>query len=99
MVILCKTYTVRPENGIRRTNLVPVLRWISSLKTPKSIAQNAAIFEQDLCQLITELKEFTFLDIYGDIHYEKVETYREMVQARFPHSRVDVEISRFCLWL
>ncbi|CAM4840050.1 unnamed protein product [Rotaria magnacalcarata] len=61
--------------------------------------QNAAIFEQDLRQLITELKEFTFLDIYGDIHYEKVETYREMVQARFPHSRVDVEISRFCLWL
>jgi hypothetical protein len=57
------------------------------------------VFEQDLCQLIDKLKDFTFLDIYGEIHYKKVEPYRLMVQARFPHSRVDVELSRFRLWL
>ncbi|CAF2334673.1 unnamed protein product [Rotaria sp. Silwood2] len=91
--------TIRPDKGIRRTNQVPILRWIKSLKTPKSIARHAVVFEQDLCQLITKLKEFTFLDIYGDIDYEKVQVYRAMVQARFSHSRVDVEISRFCLWL
>ncbi|CAF4089302.1 unnamed protein product [Rotaria magnacalcarata] len=33
------------------------------------------------------------------IHYEKVEAYRSMVQIRFPDSRVDVEMSRFRLWL
>ena len=58
-----------------------------------------AIFEQDLCQLIEKLKELTFLDIYGEINYEKVEPYRLMVQTRFPNSRIDVEISRFRLWL
>ncbi|CAF1369589.1 unnamed protein product, partial [Rotaria sordida] len=61
--------------------------------------RHVVVFEQDLCQLIKELKEFTFLDIYGEIHYEKVKAYRSMVQTRFPHSRVDVEISRFRLWL
>ncbi|CAF1494248.1 unnamed protein product [Rotaria sp. Silwood1] len=63
------------------------------------ITQHVVIFEQDLCQLIDKLKGFTFLDIYGKIHYKKVKPYRLMVQARFPHSRVDVEISRFRLWL
>ncbi|CAF4608452.1 unnamed protein product, partial [Rotaria sp. Silwood2] len=61
--------------------------------------QHVVVFGQDLCQLIDKLKDFTLLDIYGEIHYNKVEPYRLMVQARFPHSRVDVEISRFRLWL
>ncbi|CAF1371476.1 unnamed protein product [Rotaria sordida] len=74
-------------------------RWLKSLQTRESIAQHMAIFEQDLCQLAEKLKEFTFLDIYDEIHYEKVEVYRSMVQIRFPQSRIDVEISRFCLWL
>ncbi|CAF1537672.1 unnamed protein product [Rotaria sp. Silwood1] len=76
-----------------------ILQWLKSLKTSKSIAQHVAIFEQNLCQLVEELKEFTFLDIYGEIHYEKIEPYRLMVQARFPNSRIDVAISRFRLWL
>jgi hypothetical protein len=63
------------------------------------LAQHVAIFEQDLCQLIKELKEFIFPDIYDGIDYEKVEPYRLMVQAHFPYVRSDVEISRFCLWL
>ncbi len=57
------------------------------------------IFEQNLYQLIEKLKEFTFLDIYGEIDYEKVEPYRLMVQARFPNSRIHIEMSRFRLWL
>ncbi|CAF3548040.1 unnamed protein product, partial [Rotaria sp. Silwood2] len=78
---------------------VSILQWLKSLKTPKSIAKHVAIFEKDLCQLVEKLKEFTFLDIYGEIHYEKVEPYRLMVQSCFPNSRIDVEISRFRLWL
>ncbi|CAF3496228.1 unnamed protein product [Rotaria socialis] len=61
--------------------------------------QHVAIFERDLCRLVENLKEFTFLDINGEIHYEKVESYRSMVQARFPHCRSDVGILRFRLWL
>ncbi|CAF3553227.1 unnamed protein product [Rotaria sp. Silwood1] len=78
---------------------VLVLKWLKSLRTSESSDQHVAIFEQDLCQLTENLKEFTFLDIYGKIDYEKVEPYRLMVQARFPNSRIDVEISRFRLWL
>ncbi|CAF3843557.1 unnamed protein product [Rotaria sordida] len=74
-------------------------RWLKSLQTRESIAQHMAVFEQDLCQLVEKLKEFTFLDIYDEIHYEKVEVYRSMLQVRFPHSRIDVKISRFRLWL
>ncbi|CAF3415449.1 unnamed protein product, partial [Rotaria sp. Silwood2] len=74
-------------------------RWLRSLKTSESIAQHVAIFEQDLCQLVENLKEFTFLNIYGEIPYKKVEPYHLMVQARFPNSRIDIEISRFRLWL
>ncbi|CAF1457119.1 unnamed protein product [Rotaria sordida] len=91
--------SIRPDNGIRLTNVAPLRRWIKSLKTPESIAQHVDVFEQDLCELVKNLKEFTFLDICGKIHYEKVEPYRLMVQARFPNSRIDVEISRFRLWL
>lgn len=49
------------------------------------LVQRVAIFEQNLCQLVKELKEFTFLIIYGEIHNEKIEAYRSMVQVRFSH--------------
>ncbi|CAF2946704.1 unnamed protein product, partial [Rotaria sp. Silwood2] len=74
-------------------------RWMKSLHTPESIAQHATVFEQDLCQLVEQLKQFVFLDIYGEIPYEKAEAYYSMVQTRFPNSRNHVDISRFCLWL
>ncbi|CAF4776343.1 unnamed protein product [Rotaria sp. Silwood1] len=64
---------------------------------PWTTPQHVTIFEQDLSQLVKNLKEFTFLDIFGEIHHEKVEPYRLMTQSLFPHSRVDVEISRFRL--
>ncbi|CAF2871504.1 unnamed protein product [Rotaria sp. Silwood2] len=91
--------TIRPDYKKGYYGEVSILQWLKSLKTPKSIAKHVAIFEKDLCQLVEKLKEFTFLDIYGEIHYEKVEPYRLMVQSCFPNSRIDVEISRFRLWL
>ncbi|CAF2953042.1 unnamed protein product [Rotaria sp. Silwood2] len=66
---------------------------------PWTSTQHVAVFEQDLCQLVETLKEFIFLDIYGEIHKEKVEPYRLMAQTRFPNSRINVEVSRFRLWL
>ena len=63
------------------------------------LVQHMAVFKQDLCQLVKNLKEFVFLSIYGEIHYKKAEAYRSMAQARFPNSRIDVETSRFRLWL
>ncbi|CAF1495773.1 unnamed protein product, partial [Rotaria sp. Silwood1] len=90
-------------------HLVPFLStYMSHLQTLRlwrpddfswTTTQHVAIFEQDLCQLVENLKEFTFLDINGEIHYEKVESYRSMVQTRFPHCRSDVGILRFRLWL
>ena len=44
------------------------------------------------------MKELVFLDIHGEIHKEKVEPYRSMVQTRFPSSRYDINILRFRLW-
>ncbi|CAF0825724.1 unnamed protein product [Rotaria sordida] len=60
--------------------------------------QHVIIFEEDLCQLVKRLKQLVYLNIYGRIRYEKVESYRLMVQRRFPNSRFDIEISRFRLW-
>lgn len=56
-------------------------------------------FEQDLCQLIGQLKQFAFLDIRGEIDSGKVTPYRSMVQKCFPHSKVDVQLKRFRLWI
>ncbi|CAF3888300.1 unnamed protein product [Rotaria sp. Silwood1] len=53
------------------------------------------ICERNLSELVGQLKELVDLEIYGEIFDEKVETYRLMAQARFPNSRIDVEISRF----
>ncbi|CAM4942039.1 unnamed protein product [Rotaria socialis] len=90
--------SIRPDNGIRCTNVSPLIQWIKSLETSESIAQHVNVFQQDLCQLVERLKEFTFLDIYGTINYEKVQAYRLMIQTCFPHSRNDVKVSRFRLW-
>ncbi len=57
------------------------------------------VFERDLCQLVEQLKQFVFLDIRGEIHRQKVDPYRLMVQTRFPNSQTDVQISRFRLWI
>ncbi|CAF4256923.1 unnamed protein product, partial [Rotaria sordida] len=46
--------------------------------------EHIKIFEQDLSQLVEQLKQFVFLDIYGEIFQEKVEPYRLMIQSRFP---------------
>ncbi|CAF3853145.1 unnamed protein product, partial [Rotaria sp. Silwood1] len=61
--------------------------------------QHAAIFEQDLCQLVKKLKQLVYLNIYGKIPYKKVEPYRLMAQNRFPNSRIDAHVSRFRLWM
>ena len=56
------------------------------------------MFEQNLCELIGELKEFIYLDIYGQIDQEKIEPYRVMVITRFPNSRIFINKRRFRLW-
>ncbi|CAF1097758.1 unnamed protein product [Rotaria magnacalcarata] len=64
-----------------------------------TVAQHVTIFQQDLCQLAEELKELCFLDIYGAIHREKVESYHSMVKTCFPNSQIYIGISRFRLWI
>ncbi|CAF1403041.1 unnamed protein product [Rotaria magnacalcarata] len=66
---------------------------------PWTSSRHATVFKQDLCQLVKNLKELTFLDIHGEIDHEKVESYRLMAQRRFPNSRIDFDLSRFRLWL
>ncbi|CAF3559599.1 unnamed protein product, partial [Rotaria sp. Silwood2] len=78
---------------------IDVSRWIDSLQTSESIAQHVNVFEQDLCQLIGQLKQFVFLDIRGETDPGKVKPYRSMVQRCFPHSKIDVELKRFRLWI
>ncbi|CAF3803049.1 unnamed protein product, partial [Rotaria sp. Silwood1] len=74
-------------------------QWNRTLRTSKSINEHVITFEQDLCQLVEQLKQFVYLDIYGEIHPKKVKLYRLMVQKRFPNSRNDIQISRFSLWI
>ncbi|CAF4241673.1 unnamed protein product, partial [Rotaria sordida] len=74
-------------------------RWTQLLQTPQSINEHVTIFEQDLSQLFEQLQQFVFLDIYGIISQEKVESYRLMIQSRFPNSNFDIQISRFRLWV
>ncbi|CAF3666934.1 unnamed protein product [Rotaria sp. Silwood1] len=64
-----------------------------------SIAQHVNVFEHDLCQLVEQLKQLACLDIYGKTAREKVECYRLMVENRFPNSRIDIQMSRFRLWM
>ncbi|CAF1618069.1 unnamed protein product [Rotaria magnacalcarata] len=74
-------------------------KWRRTRHTPESINEHVIVFEQDLCQLVEQLKEFVYLDIYGKIDYEKLEPYHLMVQKRFPNSRIYIQISRFSLWI
>ncbi|CAF4429360.1 unnamed protein product, partial [Rotaria sp. Silwood2] len=90
--------SIRPDYGEKYKYTSSYQRWLKSLQTLKSIAQHVTVFEQDLCQLKENLKEFTFLNVYGKTDPKKVEPYRLMVQTCFPHSRIDVEISQFRLW-
>ncbi|CAF4190960.1 unnamed protein product, partial [Rotaria magnacalcarata] len=85
-----------PEGYFREASHHP---WWTVLYTSELIAQQVIVFEQDLCQLVEQLKHFVFLDIYGAIPYQKVQAYRSMVQTRFPNCRSHVDVSRFCLWL
>ena len=62
-------------------------------------ASYTAAFEQNLCELVEQLKQLFYLDIYGDIDREKVNSYLSMVKRRFPNSRVYVDRSRFRLWI
>ncbi|CAF3889779.1 unnamed protein product [Rotaria sp. Silwood1] len=90
---------VRPDLPEEYIQMILVERWMKSLHTSESIAQHVTIFEQDLCQLVEQLKQFVFLDIYRLTSCEKVEAYHSMVKTRFPNSRSHVDISRFSLWL
>ncbi|CAF1467355.1 unnamed protein product [Rotaria sordida] len=91
--------TVRPDLPEGYYRKVLLQRWMKFLHTSESIAQQVTVFEQDLCQLVEQLKYFVFLDIYGVISYEKAQAYHSMVRTRFPNYRSHVDISRFCLWL
>ncbi|CAM4802124.1 unnamed protein product [Rotaria magnacalcarata] len=91
--------TTRPDLPEVRHRMTLIARWMKYLHTPESIAQHVIVFEKDLCQLIEQLKEFVFLDIYGSIPFEKVAAYQSMVETRFPNGRSYVSQSRFCLWL
>ncbi|CAF1532829.1 unnamed protein product [Rotaria sordida] len=73
-------------------------KYIRSLTTSQSITQHVAIFADNLCQLIQQLKRFAFLDICGRIDPQKIEPYRSMVQKYFPNSRLDIQVTRFRLW-
>ncbi|CAF3830212.1 unnamed protein product [Rotaria sp. Silwood1] len=92
-------HVVQYASNELRTNALITVRYAAFCLPSCHRAQHVAVFQQDICQLVEKLKEFTFLDIYGEILYEKVESYRSMVQARFPNSRIDVGIARFRLWL
>ncbi|CAM4796645.1 unnamed protein product [Rotaria magnacalcarata] len=91
--------SLRPNYKSRQLYGPFLARWMRSLSTLESINDHVSVFEQDLSQLVDQLKEFIFLDIRGVISCEKVESYRLMVQTRFPNSRIDVHRSRFRLWL
>ncbi|CAF3999348.1 unnamed protein product, partial [Rotaria sp. Silwood1] len=73
-------------------------KWMESLKTSESIVEHVAIFEYHLSQLIQQLKQFIFIDIYGKIDRQKIKPYRSMIQTHFPNSQGDIQISRIRLW-
>jgi len=63
------------------------------------LVQHVRVFEEDLCELVGQLKGLVYLNIYGKISYKKVELYRLMVQNRFPNSHSNIQTSRFRLWI
>ncbi|CAF0879798.1 unnamed protein product [Adineta steineri] len=70
-----------------------IRQWRRKLEKFPSINEHAIVFQQDLSQLIEQLKHFMFIDIYGLISFRKVESYRLMIQTHFPNSQFDVQIS------
>lgn len=85
----------RLVNTYEDSNFAWKYLWITTF----FLAEHVTAFKQDLSQLVDNLNEFTYLEIFGNIYYEKVEAYRLMAQTLFPHSRVDVEVTKFRLWL
>ncbi|CAF4489348.1 unnamed protein product [Rotaria socialis] len=69
-----------------------------ALEYDEQSIEHVSIFEYDLFQLIPQLKQFSFLDIYGRTDRQKIELYRSMVHKRFPNSRRNIPTTRFCLW-
>ena len=57
------------------------------------------VFEEDLSQLVQNLKNFVYLDIFGKINEEKLANYRIMVARRFPDAYFSIERSRFRFWI
>ncbi|CAF1497776.1 unnamed protein product [Rotaria sordida] len=97
--VISSKVKVRPDFKSGYFHWVAQNRWTQLLQTPQSINEHVTIFEQDLSQLFEQLQQFVFLDIYGIISQEKVESYRLMIQSRFPNSNFDIQISRFRLWV
>ncbi|CAF1480169.1 unnamed protein product [Adineta steineri] len=91
--------SIRPNFKGGFTSAPLIQRWYKSLQTRESIDEHVSVLEEDLNELVKQLKEFVFLEILGEIHVEKVEPYRAMVQRHFSYSRCNVEVSRFRLWL
>ncbi|CAF2927125.1 unnamed protein product [Rotaria sp. Silwood2] len=85
-------FCIKVDTDEFRTDFNPCLfgllvtRWNLFLQTPVSINQLVNIFEQDLCQLIKQLKEFIFLDIHSEIDQENVEPYHSIIRAHFSNN-------------
>ncbi|CAF0978547.1 unnamed protein product [Rotaria sordida] len=90
--------SIRPDIPSRRYGIL-ILRWQNTSQTSESILQHVRVFEEDLCELVEQLKGLVYLNIYGKTSYKKVELYRLMVQNRFPNSHNDIQTSRFRLWI
>ncbi|CAF3350678.1 unnamed protein product [Rotaria sp. Silwood2] len=90
--------SLRPDFRVGYRYQILTDKWKKSLTTSQSIVEHVSIFEYDLSQLIQQLKQFSFLDIYGQTDRQKIELYRSMVHKRFPNSRLNIQTTRFCLW-
>ncbi|CAM4979200.1 unnamed protein product [Rotaria socialis] len=64
--------SIRPSYKKKFLRHVLCRRWILSLRKPESIAQHVTLFEQNLCELVEQLKEFVYLDIYCYTDPEKI---------------------------
>ncbi|CAM2705397.1 unnamed protein product [Rotaria socialis] len=64
--------SIRPSYKKKFLRHVLCRRWILSLRKPESIAQHVTLFEQNLCELVEQLKEFVYLDIYWYTDPEKI---------------------------
>lgn len=69
------------------------------MKFPFRLDEYTTVFEEDLSQLVQNLKDFVYLDICGQINEQKLESYRLMVERHFPHAYFWIEKTRFRLWI